>query len=340
MAASRWPSSSALPRAISSCAKPSDADVEGEVPARRFIELLRERRHAGAGEAVGDGAEEREGREREHARSRSWKLRGGGSRLRRPDRRRVPSRRDTTRSWCRRARDPSRDRACATGTARTPKRSRTATASSRACRATASPGARSRIADSKRASRDERARSPSATPSAARFARICAGELDLLGVLELVHDLPVAHGARVVGGEVLEQMGRAAGLVLGGGRVGGAGGRRPEDGEAERNAEEDGASDRASRLRHGSGTSAPEPRAPVPDEIENRIQLSDRGMSRMRVRASGARPSSPNPSRRGAGGSAAASRRRGGRPCLRGAAARPAAIGSSTPTRSASWQAA
>ncbi len=51
------------------------------------------------------------------------------------------------------------------------------------------------------------------------------GELDLLGVLEWVHHLPVAHRAGVVGGEVLEQVRRAAGLLVGGGRIGSAGGR-------------------------------------------------------------------------------------------------------------------
>jgi hypothetical protein len=103
------------------------------------------------------------------------------------------------------------------------------------------------------------------------------GELDLFGVLELVHHLPVAHRAGVVGGEVLEQVGGAAGLLLGGGRVGGAGGRRGEARQPERNGKQDGASGRAVGSRHGSGTSAAEPGSPprFQAKLKTRFNLAD-----------------------------------------------------------------
>jgi len=100
------------------------------------------------------------------------------------------------------------------------------------------------------------------------------GELDLLGVLECVHHLPVAHGAGVVGGEVLEQVRRAAGLVVGGERVGRAGGQGCERRQSEAAMSSMGRVIER-RLSTGPGTSVPEPGvAQVPDEIENLIQLS------------------------------------------------------------------
>ena len=117
----------------------------------------------------------------------------------------------------------------------------------------------------------------SATPSADRFAWICAANSICSAVLELVHHLPVAHRAGVVGGEVLEQVGGAAGLLLGGGRVGGAGGRRGEDRQPERSGKKDGASGSSGRLSArvghlGCGTRAP-PR--VQAKLKTRFNLAD-----------------------------------------------------------------
>ncbi len=133
--------------------------------------------------------------------------------------------------WLRRARVPWRGRVDERG----PRARRSVRARQRPGRAPAWPPrrrARARGSRLRRCRARRRADRRGAMPSALNFAPISPANSSCSPYSDCVHDLPVAHRARVVGGEVLQEMGGAPGLVVRARRGGGAGGNSGEQGEA------------------------------------------------------------------------------------------------------------